>query len=75
MKIIILILMLVLGALPASAGVFSTPDSFVQLALSQEGGRKKSPSSGKVVIRGKGGKVTGIVQQPDGKKKDGKKTK
>ncbi|WP_319471566.1 hypothetical protein [uncultured Pseudodesulfovibrio sp.] len=75
MKIFVFFLVFALGALPVSAGFFPDSGGFVQLASAQGGQSKKKPSSGKVVIRGKGGKVTGVVQQPDGRKKNDQKKK
>ncbi len=68
-KILVFFLVFALGVLPASAGFFPESGGFIQIASAQGGQSKKKPSSGKVVIRGKGGKVTGVVQQPDGRKR------
>lgn len=71
MRIVLICLVIFLGAFPALALELPEEAGFVQLA--QESSSQKKPS-GRVVIRGKDGKVTGVVQQPD-KKPQKKKTK
>jgi hypothetical protein len=50
-------------------------DRFVTYAQNDK--VKQQPPSGRIVIKGKGGKVTGVEQKPNGKKKkqDNKKDK
>ncbi|MBI9081461.1 MAG: hypothetical protein JEY79_17180 [Pseudodesulfovibrio sp.] len=53
----------------------SRRDRFVTYAQNDK--VKQQPLSGRIVIKGKGGKVTGVEQKPNGKKKkqDNKKGK
>ncbi|QJB55292.1 hypothetical protein [Pseudodesulfovibrio sp. zrk46] len=64
MRIFILILCLML-ATPCFAGTVAFDDQALLVAANDS---KKKPSSGKVVIKGKGGKVTDVQKKP--KKKD-----
>lgn len=72
-RYVVLILALMLFASPVAADPL--PEGGVLVAAARKTtGRKPAP--GKVVITGKGGKVTGVVQQPgERKKKDRKKQK
>ena len=69
MKICALILSLTLLATPCMAGVFSVPDGVVLVAAQGEKSNGQ-PTSRKMIIKGKGGKVTDVDKKP---KKDGKK--
>ncbi|MGL1862767.1 MAG: hypothetical protein OCC46_09635 [Pseudodesulfovibrio sp.] len=69
MKIAVLILSLTLLASPCLAGIYPDLDGGVLVASAQNK-KKEHPESGKVVIKGKGGKVTDVDKKP---KKDGKK--
>lgn len=69
MRIIVLIISLVLLAAPCLADMPVFDDRMIVVAASDG---KKKPTSGKVVIKGKGGKVTD-VQKKQGK--SGKKSK
>lgn len=69
MKIIVLTLSLFLLAAPCLAGPFADQGGSVMVA-SADSAKKKQPTSGKVVIKGKGGKVTDVEKKP---KKNGKK--
>lgn len=68
-RIIILLISLALLVVPCSAGTLSFDD---QVLVADAGKDKKEPPRGKVVIKGKGGKVTDVEKKP---KKGNKKSK
>ena len=73
MKILILSLsLLFLISTSVGAGFYEPLEAGVLMASSQGSGQK---SSGTVVIKGKGGKVTDVEQRPDDRKKKKKKKK
>lgn len=72
MKILTAILVLALSLLPVNPAMIDSGDWGMSTAWAKEKGRK-DPSSGKVVIKGKGGKVTGVVQPPPKKSDKGRK--
>jgi len=63
MRIIVLILSLILLAAPCLAGPLSFDDSVILAAVDKDKGKKDQPR-GKVVIKGKGGKVTDVDKKP-----------
>ena len=71
MRVLVLFVTLALLASPAAAGL----SGHGEFLLAASTGDKKSdppPSGGKVIIKGKGGKVTDVEQKP--KKNDKKKS-
>ncbi len=67
MKIAALILSLTLMASPCFALEYPLPDSLIIVASNRDGKKNGGQPGGKVVISGKGGKVTD-VKKPKGKK-------
>jgi len=70
LKILILFLTLFfLFSIPAVAGSYESFDGSLLVASAQGKKNGQQPASGKVVIKGKGGKVTDVEQESDEKKK------
>jgi len=61
MRILVLIISLTLLAGPSLAGPMSYGD---QIVIAAADNSKRKPSRGKVVISGKGGKVTDVKKKP-----------
>lgn len=64
MKIYVLILSLMLFATPVLAGDFPVHDG-AAFVVSAQNQKKEKSASGKVVIKGKGGKVTDVEQKSE----------
>lgn len=71
MRIAILIITVALLASPCFAADHSLSEKYVLVAEKKDG-KQDSKKGGRVVIRGKGGKVTDVDKKPSNKKKDSK---
>ena len=69
MKILIVSLILFfLVSTSAVAGFYEPLGDGLLVASSQGNGNEQQPAPGKIIIKGKGGKVTDVEQKPDDEK-------